>query len=69
MDRSLDSKHKLKVNIFSNNRNITKCQSLLHDDDNDDAKAIAIPQVFSKNSPAKYERKQNKRKLNLAGQV
>ena len=30
---------------------MTKCQ-FLHDD-NDDAKAIAIPQVFSKNTQAK----------------
>ena len=27
----------------------------LHDDDNDNAKAIAIPLVFSENSPAKNE--------------
>ena len=29
-----------QVNIFSNHKDITKCQSFLHDDDNDDAKAI-----------------------------
>ena len=36
-----------QVNIFSNNRDITKCQFLHHDDDdnNDDAKAIAIPRI------------------------
>ena len=37
-------------NIFSNNRDITKCQ-ILHD--NNKAKAIAIPRVFSENSQAK----------------
>ena len=41
-----------QVNIFSNNRYITKCQ-FLHHDYSDNAKAIAIPQVFSKNSLAK----------------
>ena len=36
----------------------------LHDDDdNDDAKAIAIPRVFSENSRAKTDR--NDTKLNL----
>ena len=34
------------VNIFSNNRDITNCHKFLHDDDNNEAKAIAIPQVF-----------------------
>ena len=38
-----------QVNIFSNNRDITKCQFLHHDD----AKAIAIPRVFSENIPGK----------------
>ena len=37
-----------QVNIFSNNRDITKCQ-FLHAD-NTAAKAIAISQVFSKNN-------------------
>ena len=34
-----------QLNIFHNNRDITKCQS-------DDGKAIAIPRVFSENSEA-----------------
>ena len=45
------------VNIFSNNINITKCRSFCtatydNDEDNDDAKAITIPCVFSENSQA-----------------
>ena len=45
---------KFQVNIFSNNRDY-KMSQFLHDDDdeNDDAKAIAIPRVFSENSRAK----------------
>ena len=39
-----------QVSIFSNNRDITKCQSFCPPDA---AKAIAIPQVFSENSLAK----------------
>ena len=45
-----------QVNIFNNNRDITRCQSLNannNNDDNDDANAIAIPHVFSENSQAK----------------
>ena len=45
----------VQVNIFSNNRDITKWSMLLHDDDddhNDDAKALAKPRVFSENSRA-----------------
>ena len=44
-----------KVNIISNNRDITKCQSFCTTmmPDNDDDKALAIPQVFSENSQAK----------------
>ena len=39
-----------KVDIFSNNRNITKCQFLHHHDD--DAKATAIPENSrAKNGP------------------
>ena len=58
MDCSLDSD--FQVNIFGDNRDITKSQ-FLHDDnnddnDNDDAKAMAIPWVFSKTSRAKKER-------------
>ena len=41
-----------KVNIFSKNRDITKCQ-FLHTNDNADAKVIAIPWVLSENSKAK----------------
>ena len=40
-----------QVNIFSNNRDIQKCQSL-HHDNNKDAKAIAISWVFSEISQA-----------------
>ena len=35
-----------QVNIFGNNGDITKCQ-FLHTNDNNNAKAIAIPWVFS----------------------
>ena len=64
MDCSLDSEHMLEfqVNIFCNNRYITE---FLHADDNDDdnaaaadncdiieAKAIAMPRVFSEYSRA-----------------
>ena len=47
-----------QVNIFSNNRDITKCHSFCTTTttDNDDAKAIAIPRVFSKNGLAKNMR-------------
>ena len=38
-----------RVDIFSNNRDITKCQSFLRDD----AKAIAIPRGLAENSRAK----------------
>ena len=41
---------KFQVNIFSNDRGITKCQSL---HDNANAKTTAIPWVSSKNSKAK----------------
>ena len=46
-----------QVNIFSNKRDITKCQKFLHDANNADnnVKAKAIPQVFSKNSHAKNQ--------------
>ena len=43
----VNSYSEFQVNIFSNNRDITKCQRF------DDAKAIEIPQVFSENSQAK----------------
>ena len=47
----------LQVNIFSNNRDITKCQSFstitTTAPNNDDPKAIAIPLVFSENTRAK----------------
>ena len=46
---------KFQVNTFSNNRDITKCQKFL-DVDDDKAKAIAIPLVFSKNSKAKTDK-------------
>ena len=42
-----------RVNIFSNNR-YYKMSNFLHGD-NDDAKAIEIPRVFSENSRAKNE--------------
>ena len=46
---------KLQVNTFSNNRDITKCQSWHADDDNADTKAIAaVPRIFSEKSRAKY---------------
>ena len=48
----LNSHPELQVNIFNNNRGITKCQSFLHDADDNEAKAIVIPQVFSKNTQA-----------------
>ena len=41
-----------QVYMFSNDRDMTKCHRFLHDD-NDDTKAIAIPQVFSENRRAK----------------
>ena len=66
MDSSLDSEHihrvflvfflysVFQIDIFSNNRDTIKCQKfLLGDDDNDDAKTIAIPRGFSENSRAK----------------
>ena len=37
--------------MFSNGKNMTNCQFLHHDDS--DAEALAIPQVFSENSPSK----------------
>ena len=46
-----------QVNIFSNNRDIIKCYSFLHHDDNNDAKAIASSPVFSENSRAKKKKK------------
>ena len=55
-----------QVNIFSNSRDITKCQKFLHDTDPDDAKAIAIPQVFSENSRAKNQRTENPEKPRYA---
>ena len=43
-----------QVNIFSNNRDITKCHSFCTTtSDNDDDKAIAIPLIFSENIRAK----------------
>ena len=44
-----------QVNIFSNNRDITKYQFLHanYNNDADDAKAIAMPWVFYENSQAK----------------
>ena len=43
-----------QINIFNNNKDITKCHSSLHaNDDNDNAKAIAIPRGFSENNRAK----------------
>ena len=50
MDCSLDSEHILRVSnkYLSNNSDTTK---FLHDDAND-AKAIAIPQIFFQNSHA-----------------
>ena len=48
---------KFQINIFSNHRDITKCQSFCTTMTtmtvNDDAKAIAISSVFSENSQAK----------------
>ena len=48
-----------QVNIFSNNRDIIKCQSFraTPDDDaaDDDAKAMTIPRCFSGNSRAKIQ--------------
>ena len=38
--------------MFINGGDMTKCRSFLHDDDKADAKAIAIPRVFSENSRA-----------------
>ena len=52
MDCSLDTYSEFQANIFSNNRDITKCQ-FLHDDSNDDAKAIAIPQFSLKTAKRK----------------
>ena len=46
MDCSLDSEHILQVS--SNNRDITKCQKFLQENDNSDVKATAILWVFSK---------------------
>ena len=50
--------------VGANARLFTKCHSFLFDDDNDyednNAKDIAIPQVFSENSRAKYVRKGHK---------
>ena len=43
---------KFQINIFSNKR-YYKMSKFLHDDNNDDARAIAIPRVFSENSQAK----------------
>ena len=42
-----------QVNIFSNNRDIYKISQFLHNNDNDDTKAISIPWVLSRNSQAK----------------
>ena len=42
---------KFQVNIFSNDREITKWQ-YLRDDDYDDAKAIAVSRIFSNNQPS-----------------
>ena len=45
---------KFQINIFSNHRDVTKCQSFCTTVTvNDDAKAIAISSVFSENSQAK----------------
>ena len=48
MDCSLDSEHILQVSS-----KYYKMSKFLHDDDNNSAKAIAVPMVFSKNSRAK----------------
>ena len=45
--RIVNTYFKFQINIFSNDRDITKCQFLHHDD-----KVIAIPRVFSDNSRA-----------------
>ena len=45
--------------MFSNGSNLTKCQCFLNDaNDNEDTKAIAIPMVFSENSPVNNVQKQ-----------
>ena len=46
-----DTYAEFQVNIFCNNRDITKCQFL--DSPNDDDTAIAIPKVFTENNQAK----------------
>ena len=50
-----------QVNLCSNNTDITKCQHFLQADDaaatDDDAKATAIPRVFSENSRDKNRHK------------
>ena len=52
--------YKFQVNIFTINRDITKCQSFCtttKSTDKDDAKAMAIPRDFSENSHAKNREK------------
>ena len=44
----------VQVYMFSNGRDMTKCQCL--HDDNDDAKAIALPWIFYENSRAENDR-------------
>ena len=44
-----------QVNIFSNKRDITKCQFLHNDADADDAKAIAIPRFSPETAELKKE--------------
>ena len=41
--------------MFSNGRDLTKCQFLHDIDNNDDAKSIGIPWVSSENSQDKNE--------------
>ena len=53
--RIVNTYSEIQVNIFSNNSDITKCQSFWHDaaPAANDTKAIAIPQVLSENNQAK----------------
>ena len=50
MDCPLDSAHVLPVSVVTE---ILKMSKLLHNNNNNDTKAIAIPQIFSGNSQAK----------------
>ena len=47
--------------MLSNSKDITKCQIL--QDNDDDAKTIVIPRVFSKNSQAKKHHGRGKKML------